>query len=41
MGRAIGVAANVIWDKALMYPIEKPKYLTTQMLENLVNKGFK
>ena len=38
IGRAIGVAANIIWDRALLYPLERPKSLTTTMLENLVNK---
>jgi citrate synthase len=36
IGRALGVAANIIWDRALMYPIERPKSLTTDMLEDLV-----
>ncbi len=36
IGRALGVAANIIWDRALMYPIERPKSLTTNMLEDLV-----
>ncbi len=36
IGRAIGVAANLIWDRALGYPIERPKSLTTDMLEELV-----
>jgi citrate synthase len=35
IGRAIGVAANIIWDRALLYPIERPKSLTTSMLEDL------
>jgi len=33
IGRAIGVLANVTWDRALGYPIERPKSLTTDMLE--------
>lgn len=36
IGRAIGVAANIIWDRALLYPIERPKSLTTNMLEEMV-----
>ena len=36
IGRAIGIAANIIWDRALMYPLERPKSLTTKMLEDLV-----
>lgn len=35
IGRAIGVGANVVWDRALIYPIERPKSLTTDMLEKL------
>ncbi len=33
IGRAIGVLANIIWDRALGYPIERPKSVTTEMLE--------
>lgn len=33
VGRAIGVGANIVWDRALGYPIERPKSLTTAMLE--------
>ena len=33
IGRSIGICANVIWDRALMYPLERPKSLTTDMLE--------
>jgi len=33
VGRAIGVLANIIWDRALGYPIERPKSVTTDMLE--------
>ena len=36
IGRAIGIAANIIWDRALMYPLERPKSITTDMLEELV-----
>ncbi len=35
VGRAIGVAANIVWDRALGYPIERPKSLTTDMLEEI------
>jgi citrate synthase len=40
IGRAIGTLANVVWDRALGYPIERPKSLTTAMLEDAagVNK---
>jgi citrate synthase len=33
IGRAIGVLSNIIWDRALGYPIERPKSVTTAMLE--------
>lgn len=36
IGRAIGVISNIIWDRALGYPIERPKSITTDMLEQLV-----
>lgn len=35
VGRALGVTANIIWDRALGYPIERPKSLTTAMLEEI------
>ena len=36
IGRAIGVGANIVWDRALGYPLERPKSVTTAMLEKLV-----
>jgi len=43
IGRAIGTLANITWDRALGYPIERPKSVTTAMLEeaagvNMVTK---
>jgi len=38
VGRAIGVCANIVWDRALGYPIERPKSITTNMLEEIVKK---
>ncbi len=35
VGRAFGILANVIWDRGLGYPIERPKSLTTDMLEEI------
>jgi citrate synthase len=35
IGRALGVVSNIIWDRALGYPIERPKSVTTAMLEDL------
>jgi citrate synthase len=39
VGRAIGVTANIIWDRALGFPLERPKSLTTDMLEDLARKN--
>ena len=36
IGRAFGVLSNIIWDRALGYPIERPKSITTDMLEEMV-----
>jgi len=36
VSRAIGVSANIVWDRALGYPIERPKSVTTAMLEEMV-----
>jgi len=33
IGRALGVCANIIWDRALGYALERPKSVTTAMLE--------
>ncbi len=35
VGRALGIAANIIWDRGLGYAIERPKSLTTDMLEKI------
>ncbi len=39
IGRAIGISANIIWDRALGYPLERPKSVTTSMLEEMVQKA--
>lgn len=36
IGRSIGILANLIWDRALSYPLERPKSVTTDMLEEMV-----
>lgn len=36
IGRSLGVLSNIIWDRALGYPIERPKSITTDMLEQMV-----
>jgi len=35
IGRALGTLTNIVWDRALGYPIERPKSLTTKMLEDV------
>ncbi len=35
IGRSIGITANIIWDRALSYPLERPKSLTTDLLEKI------
>jgi citrate synthase len=35
IGRALGVCSNIVWDRALGYPIERPKSVTTAMLEEM------
>ncbi|RLD98147.1 MAG: citrate (Si)-synthase, partial [Aquificota bacterium] len=39
VGRALGISANVIWDRAVGQPIERPKSITTDMLEDMAKKG--
>ena len=39
VGRALGVLANIVWDRALGYPLERPKSLTTAMLEDIAAKA--
>jgi len=39
IGRALGVTANYIWARALGQPIERPKSMTTKMLEEVVTKA--
>jgi citrate synthase len=39
ISRALGVTANAIWARALELPIERPKSVTTQMLEQMAQKS--
>ena len=39
IGRSLGIAANLVWDRALGYPLERPKSVTTAMLEEMVAKA--
>jgi citrate synthase len=36
IGRSFGVLSNIIWDRALGYSLERPKSITTEMLEKMV-----
>ncbi len=38
VGRALGVTANAVWARALGQPIERPKSLTTAMLEEVAGQ---
>ena len=38
VSRALGVSANMVWARALSQPLERPKSLTTAMLENAAKK---
>jgi len=35
LGRSIGVLSNITWDRALGYALERPKSVTTDMLEEI------
>ena len=39
VGRALGVMANITWDRALGYALERPKSVTTDMLEQWAHDG--
>jgi citrate synthase len=39
VGRALGVLANVVWDRALGYALERPKSVSTAMLEEWAEMG--
>ncbi len=36
MSRILGLTAHAVWSRALGKPIERPKSLTTQMLEEMI-----
>ena len=38
VGRALGVTPNYVWARALGWPIERPKSVTTEMLEEAVER---
>jgi citrate synthase len=39
VGRALGCMANITWDRGLGYAIERPKSVTTPMLEKWADEG--
>jgi citrate synthase len=39
IGRALGVTANAIWARAMGQPLERPKSVTTAMLEEIASKA--
>ena len=39
VGRALGVSANAVWSRALGQPLERPKSLTTSMLEDIAKEA--
>ena len=39
VGRALGCMANITWDRGLGYAIERPKSVTTEMLEKWAAEG--
>lgn len=39
VSRILGVTANLVWARALGQPLERPKSLTTKMLEDIVVKA--
>lgn len=39
VSRALGVSANAVWARALNQPLERPKSLTTAMLEKITQKA--
>jgi citrate synthase len=41
IGRSLGVMANITWDRALGYAIERPKSVTTAMLEQWAADGVR
>jgi len=38
VGRALGVTANLVWARGLGQPIERPKSVSTAMLEEAAKK---
>ncbi len=41
VSRALGVLASLCWDRALGFPIERPKSMTTEWIKNFIAEGSK
>jgi citrate synthase len=39
VSRAVGVMASLIWDRALMLPLERPKSVTTEWIQGEIKAG--
>ena len=39
VSRAMGITAQIVWDRALGMPIERPKSITRKMLRDLAEKA--
>ena len=39
VSRAMGITSQLVWDRALGYPIERPKSITRKMLRDLAGKA--
>ena len=39
VSRAMGVLASLIWDRAEMLPLERPKSVTTEWVRNQIIEG--
>jgi citrate synthase len=41
VSRALGVLASLCWDRALGFPLERPKSMTTEWIKNYIAKQIK
>ena len=39
LGRAYGVLAQLFWDRALGLPLERPKSVTPEWIDNFIEKN--
>jgi len=40
VSRALGVLSQLVWDRALGFPLERPKSLTSEWIKNYFDKGL-